>query len=467
MRQGGFAVLLALCWSVPPLHAQARSAPAVVALVGGTVIDTNDFGRETHDIRDSVVILRGNRIVRVGTRANTPIPRGARVVDCKEAFLLPGLVDGFAGLNSQAQANVTLYMGVTTIVGSGDDRRGVLKLDAAPSPHIYPIDSAGSQDDYSLLIHLPEWSAKLKEGKQPAELSPEDTELQLKETARRGTKAIWLGHNLTSANTKRILEECHRLRLATYGEFIATPYADGLAGGVNVLLHTTRYELGLVPEALQRPLVADPEGKAQNPAYAFLSALDPSAPRVTEYADRIKTSNAALMPTFSLQYLVLPDHRNLWKEPASAVLDPKGLHLPPDPVTGELKFPSQKMKDRVSADAAQFWKINQTMLGKHPIYLAASGASAMGTMPGISLHTELERLVRLGLTPREALAAATSNYAAQFGWKELGSIAKGKRADILILSADPTVSIANSREIRSVILDGIVLDRPALLNVSQ
>jgi len=85
-------------------------------------------------------------------------------------------------------------------------------------------------------------------------------------------------------------------------------------------------------------------------------------------------------------------------------------------------------------------------------------------MPGISMHTELELLVRLGLTPREALAAATSNYAEEFGWHELGLVEAGRRADILILDADPTADISNSRKIRSVILDGAILDRAPILN---
>jgi imidazolonepropionase-like amidohydrolase len=88
-------------------------------------------------------------------------------------------------------------------------------------------------------------------------------------------------------------------------------------------------------------------------------------------------------------------------------------------------------------------------------------------MPGISLHTELELLVRLGLSPREALAAATNNYALQFGWNELGLIAPGRRADILILDSDPTVNIWNARRISTVILDGQPLDRDSLLHLKK
>jgi hypothetical protein len=460
-----FGLLLSLAESNG--YAQSDKALPAIALTGGTLIDLSDSGHSTHDIPNAVVVLRDGRIEAAGPAALVKIPKNARTLDYKGAYILPGLVDGFAGLNSQAQANAWLYMGVTTIVGSGDDRRGILKLDAHPSPHVYPLDSAGSTDNYSLLISLPQWSRKLKEGDEPAELSEQETKVQIAETARRGTRVIWLGHNLTAANTKSIISECHGLGLITYGEFISTPYADGLKDGVDVLLHMTRYELGLVPPRLLQPLVQDPEGAAQEPAYAYLKQLDSAHPSITAYGSQIKASHAALMPTLSLDYLVLPDHTNLWKEPAASILDPNDLHQPPDPVTGEAKFPSKEARDRRIADAAHFWAINRTLQATHPLYLVASAASALGTMPGISTHTELELLVRLGLTPREALAAATSNYSEQFGWHELGLVEAGRRADLLILAADPTIDISNTRKIRSVILDGAVLDRAVLLHAPR
>jgi Amidohydrolase family len=445
-------------------HAQDGTGHGPIALVGGTLIDVSNSGHSTHDIPNAVVILRAGKIEAAGPAALVKIPSDVRKLDYRGTYILPGLVDGFAGLNSQAQANAWLYMGVTTIVGSGDDRRGILKLDAHPTPHDYPLDSAGSTDDYSLLIGLPQWSSKLKDRDEPAELTQQDTKAQIAETAKRGTRVIWLGHNLTTSNTKFIISECHRLGLITYGEFISTPYADGLKDGVDVLLHMSRYELGLVPFQLQQPLVKDPEGSALDTAYAYLGTLDAADASITAYGRQIKDSSAALMPTLSLDYLLLPDHRNLWKEPVASILDPKGLHEPPDRTTGEATFSSEERRARATAHATQFWAINRKLQGTHPAYLAASAASALGTMPGISMHTELELLVRLGLTPREALAAATSNYSERFGWHELGLVEAGRRADLLILSADPTADISNTRKIHSVILDGAVLDRDSLLH---
>lgn len=450
--------------SKPTVFAQGEKLPAI-ALVGGTLIDVSHGGHSGHDIPDGVVILRGGKIEAAGAAAQVKIPADAKKIDCTGAYILPGLVDGFAGLNSQAQANATLYMGVTTIVGSQDDRRGMLKRNAAPSPHIYLLDSVGYIDQYSLLFDLPQWKSRLKDGAEFVDLDEQGTKSQLEELAGRGVRVAWLGHELTAARTKFIITEAHRLGLIAYGEFISTPYAEGLKDGVDVLLHMSRYELGLVPARLQEPLVRDPEGAALGPVYEYLRRLQPDDASIKAYANQITAAGPALMPTLSLSYLQLPNHRNLWKEPAATILDPKAMYQPADPVTGEDPYRLDDSRRLEAADYEHFWVLNQAIQIAHPINLAGSGASAFGTMPGISMHTELELLVRLGLTPREALAAATSNYSEKFGWNELGLVEAGRRADLLILDADPVKDISNTRKIRSVILEGVVLDRTALLSV--
>lgn len=449
--------------------AESAKAPPAVALVGGTLIDVSNSGHSAHDIPNAVVVLRVGKIEAAGPATSVHVPKDARTIDIAGTYILPGLVDGFGGLNSQAQANAWLYMGVTTIVGFQDDRRGMLKLDAHPSPHIYPLDGAGFIDKYSLLFNLPLWNNKIKRGEEFQNLSEAETKTQLEELAARGTRAIWIGQDLIAAQTKFIIAECHRIGLVTYGEFIATPYSDALKDGVDLLLHMSRYELGLIPSRLQEPLVQDPFGLALAPAYEYLRQLNPADPSIAAYGKQIAASRAVLMPTLSLSYLQLPNHRNLWKEPAAAILDPKGLYLPSDPATGEAtaKYSSSDNRHLTGEDDARFWSINRALQAAHPTNLTGTGSPAFGTMPGISMHTELELLVRLGLTPREALAAATSNYSERFGWHELGLVEAGRRADLLILAADPTVDIANSRKIRSVIVEGVILDRDALLQIGR
>ncbi|MDR3774022.1 MAG: amidohydrolase family protein [Terracidiphilus sp.] len=466
--------------ALPKTAAPATAAaPAPLVLAGGTVVDVSDWGHSAKDLQDAIVIVRDGRVSEVGSRYAVTIPKGARVIDCAGKFLIPGLVDGFAGMNSQGQASADLYMGVTTVVGSSDDRRGSIDFAANPSPHLYLLDSIGSTDDWSLLAKRPEWAAKLKEGAHPAELSPDDTARQLADTAKLGTRALWLGHNLTAANTQWIIAHAHQLGLVTYGEFVSTPYKVGIEAGVDVLLHMSRYELGVIPDELQRPLVDDPQGAAANTAYDYSERFPATDVHVLDYAKFLATHHAALMPTFSLFYPSLPGHRNLWKEPAAALLDPARMFAPADRSTGEFNYPlapwtrrlpgvaqrylEEGQRKKADQAAMRLWRINETIFSAFPHYLAASGAPVFGSMPGISMHIELELLVRLGLSPREALAAASNNYALQFGWTELGQIAPGRRADILVVDGDPTANVWNARRISGLIVDGNVIDREALL----
>jgi hypothetical protein len=457
--------------------------PTPLILIGGTIVDVTNWGHSALDIQNSIVIIQNNRITDVGSRFLIQIPKNAQVIDCTGKFLIPGLIDGFTGMNSQGQANAHLYMGVTTIVASADERRGHIYSAANPKPHVYLLDSVGTTDNWSLLIGHDDWSAKLREGPHPTELSTEDTARQINATAKLGTRVLWLGWNITAANTQWINTRAHQLGLVTYGEFISTPYSVGIDSGVDVLLHMGRYELGVIPDELQRPLVDDPFGAAALTAHDYAEHLPPTDPHWRNYGKFIASHHAVLMPTFSLFYLNLPDHRNLWTEPAAALLDPANMYMPSDRKTGELNYTlsqwtrhvpafgqrwmEESLRKKADLSAMRLWRINQSIFTAYPHYLAASGAAAMGTMPGISLHTELELLVRIGLSPREALAAATNNYSIQFGWNELGQISPGRRADILVLDADPTTNVWNARRISTLIMDGNLIDRDSLLKLKK
>jgi hypothetical protein len=470
-------------WSQATEEVTPQPGPAALVLIGGTIIDVSDWGRSALDQQNSIVIIEDGKIAQVGSQSVIQVPPGAKVIDCTGKYLIPGLVDGFTGMNSQGQANADLYMGVTTIVASSDNRRGHIDFSANPKPHLYLLDSVGSTDNWSLLIGHDDWTTKLREGVHPIELSPEVTARQITATMKLGTRVLWLGWDITAANSQWIISRAHQLGLATYGEFISTPYTVGIDAGVDVLLHMGRYEIGVIPDELQRPLVSDPYGTAALTAYDYAQHLPPTDPHYRDYGHFIATHHSVLMPTFSLYYLNLPGHRNLWMEPAASILNPANMYMPSDPATGELNYPlpawtrhlpnfsvrwmEENQQKKADQTAMRLWRINQSIFMGYPHYLAASGAPSMGTMPGISLHTELEMLVRIGLSAREALAAATNNYALQFGWKELGQISAGRRADILVLDGDPTANIWNARRISTLIVDGNVVDRDSLLKLKH
>jgi len=95
--------------------------------------------------------------------------------------------------------------------------------------------------------------------------------------------------------------------------------------------------------------------------------------------------------------------------------------------------------------------------------LAGTDTSNPFCMPGFSLHDELGFMVRAGLTPMQALQTATLNPARFLGReKELGTVEKGKIADLMLLDANPLDDIANTKKIDSVIYGGTLYSRAQL-----
>jgi len=95
--------------------------------------------------------------------------------------------------------------------------------------------------------------------------------------------------------------------------------------------------------------------------------------------------------------------------------------------------------------------------------LAGTDANDTYAFPGSGLHDELEELVKAGLTPSEALVAATVSPARYFGVEgEYGSIAEGKAADMVLLRENPLTDIRNTRSIEAVVLGGRLYRREDL-----
>ena len=107
-----------------------------------------------------------------------------------------------------------------------------------------------------------------------------------------------------------------------------------------------------------------------------------------------------------------------------------------------------------------------------PRMIAAGARVVLGTDTGIEPghtfgsgeHVEMARWVQLGLTPSQAITAATQRPAELLGLKDMGTLAVGKRADFIVLDANPLDNIRNTRRISSVYLDGAKFDRDAILS---
>ncbi|HUN73210.1 MAG TPA: amidohydrolase family protein [Steroidobacteraceae bacterium] len=443
------------------------AGPPEVALVGGTLIDVDNFGETTADLVDSTVLIRGEVIVAVGRRSQVAIPPGARIVDVHGEYIIPGLIDGFAAQRSQGQANAHLAMGITTIIGMSDDRRGLL-LDEDPQPHIKRLEDVTGYD-LSGLDPAPESIGEIRA--RGRRLGPTELAAYVDTKAWDGDTVLWLGYSLDLEQLRAVVAAARRHKLATIGELGHASYVEAAEAGVQAFVHMERFMTEVAPPALRHALADDPfparPSALGSQFETFLGSLSPSAPEVRQYAARLAHTHAALVPTTTLYVSGTEvDRHNPWASEIGPLVDPHDVHAPLDPATGtqpRSRLRPREARDRELKETEALMRVQSAFIAKRVAFLAASGTTAFGVLPGDGLHWEMHLLTRLGLSPRQALAAATGNYARVFGWTDRGRIAPGCLADIVVLAKSPVESIDNSRAITRIYLAGRELDRPQLL----
>ncbi|NOX46468.1 MAG: amidohydrolase family protein [Chlorobi bacterium] len=416
---------------------------AITVIKGGTVLDLSNQGNSVKDLQDAYIIFEGNEILEIGLLSDREeFPTNAKIIDANGKYVLPGLIDGFAVLNNQSYANAYLYSGVTTIIGVDGGRRGPFYFEADPSPGYYMLESVGD-DPKPDSAHLADLF-KLHE---------------------KGYKIALLKYELRPAQLRFINNEAHKLGMGTIGELGFTSYKEAANMGIDAFVHTTRYSLDVAPEEMHKTVAANPfSDDLDSPKwkyYQYLFNLDTADKALQNHAEVLASSETYLMPTMSLLYADLPDSKNPWDEAVAAILDPNDINNPVDRKTGRHNY-TDEQQENYSAVGLQELKIETVYRNAGSHYLAGSATDVWGTMPGISLHNELGLLTRIGLSNREALAAATTNFNKAFGWKT-GKIEKGFEADILILDKNPLDKLENLKEIDVLINNGKVLDRNNLL----
>jgi len=448
MKSNTLTLLAGLVLCAPACAAQAQgtrltpeSSETTVALVGATLIDVSAAGRSEMDISDAVVVIEGDRILSAGPRAETQIPADARVIDVAGCWILPGLIDGFATLNNQSYADAYLEMGVTSIVAVGGGRRGPIDTTCDPSPGLYRLEGLGDEP-------MPSVAA---------------VEAEVDRLAAEGYHVVLLMYGLRRDQLRAAHARARSHGMATIGELGFSSYSFGNEVGLDAFVHTTRYSLDAAPHYLTEGVAHEPFSNDLESDkwkyYHWLSTTDLDQEAVHEHARRIGRGPAAIMPTLSLLYLDLAQHENPWTFPVAEFLDAADVNAPADPATGRHVYDDDHATAYARlAERMLQWERRYRAAGAR--YLAGSATDVWGTMPGISLHTELELLTRVGLAPREVLAAATSNTAETLHLDGLGAVSAGKQADILVVASNPLEDVRSLRDIRLVVADGDLLQPP-------
>jgi hypothetical protein len=439
-----------------------------IAVVGATLIDLSNYGRSSNDIADSVVLIANGKIVTAGPAAQVKIPATATRIDAQGQFLIPGLIDGFGALRNQEFANAYLYDGVTTVYvgsilpGGGGDGEVKILRDASPGPRLFlgaPMTGYSEQgadpSDKSMTEH------RLHDKR----LSNEQLIARVDRLADQGYRGVTISYDVWPDQADVIVAEAKRRGLATVGELGFTTYPYGIRAGIDALLRNDLYQMELAP-AVAKMAFADDQ-KSGGPAFRAVCNMDLNSNEVTNFGKQLADSQTSLMPTLVLEATADSlDVPNPWSAPSAAIIRAGDLDTPVDKATGASGYLAGLPAERreVVRKCAQHKEALDGRLYKLGAkFLAASTAPSYGIMPGSGLHEEIALLHRIGLSPREAIAAATSNYAEIYGWKDVGRIEPGRVADVLILSDDPRADTSAVDHIRAIIFRGSVLDRSHLL----
>jgi amidohydrolase family protein len=452
------------CLAVQSAHA------APVAIVHGTLIDVSHYGLGAADIDDATIVLRDGRIESAGAARAVTIPKDARIVDARGRFIVPGLIDGYGGMRTPGFAKAYLYDGVTSVYvaisndfGDGENTGRVLR-DTQPGPRLL---RGAVMTGYSPNGDDVDPAAMAKHRTDDARLTDAQLRARIDTLAADGVRGVTISYDTWPDQIATIARAARAHAMAAVDEPGFANYPDAIQAGVAAFPHNDRYETELALASHWLTYSDGPGGMKLRDAYHDVCTADPSAPALTDYGTMLSKSRTALLPLLSIEATADGlDVPNPWSAKSSVLIRPGDLDNPVDPVTGAAPYLAQLPAERRTpvrdcAKHRQLIEARLHALGAH--YLAGSGAPAYGIMPGSGLHGELALLVRIGLTPREALAAATSNFADVYGWTDIGRVEAGRDADLLILDADPRKAVSALDRIHMVLLNGTAVDRDRLL----
>ena len=407
-----------------------QSANAVraarLAITGATLEDST--GRPA--VPDSVILIEHGVITAAGPRASITIPRDATVLDATGKYAIPGLWDMHAHYEQVEWGPIYLAAGVTTVRDVGNEfdfiRTVHDELDRAEPPAIGPhLEFAGIIDG----------TGRLSLGAVIAD-TPQEAVAWVAKYQAAGARQIKIYSSVKPDVVKAIAAEAHARGMTVTGHI---PEGMTAIEGVNDGMDQINHLQYLVPYFTRRP--QDANGK---PDRTKPPDPDLDGERGKELLAVLEQHHTVIDPTIAL--FEMGDHSGPLDR-----LEPGVDHLPPQLKQALDTPPGPEER------AAAMREIDLGVLRRvHDAHISVVAGTDQ-SIPGYSLHREIELYVEAGFTPLEALQAATIQAARAVGVeKESGSLEVGKRGDVLLLDADPLADIHNSRRVWRTVAAGTV-----------
>ena len=441
--------LLAACSKVADRLGVPRDR--VIALEGATLID----GAGGAPKQDVLIVIRNGHIEAIARVNEIPVPRGAERINLAGKTVIPGLVDAHAHVERWAAGRYIAW-GVTTVRdlhGSTDSviaLRNDMNLGSIVGPRMF---TAGAMID----------------GVPPT--YPNATGIRTPDEARRavdqhavaGADYLKVYTKITPNLLRPLIDEAEKLRLPVAAHLGKTDALTAARAGVVSIEHMA----GVVQAATGDPTYA-------NAHSSFLTGwtieekgwagLDSST--IARTARTLAQTKVAIVPT-----LIVHDMLSRLDNPI--LLTRPGMEDVPESAQSVRSVPSLLRRTGWRAgDFAAFRRSRRRQDQFVREYKRAGGAIAAGSdaanqllIPGYSLHEEMALLVAAGLTPLEAITAATRRGGQLLHADSLGLLTPGKVADLVVLNGNPAGNIAATRRIAMVMIRGRMI-RPDSLRAT-
>ncbi len=425
----------------------------VVALTHATVFD----GTGAPARRDQTLVIRDGRIAALGPSASTPAPEGATIIDLSGKSVMPGMVmmhehlyyptgPGVYGQLGESFVQLYLAGGVTTM-RTGGNVHGVMDL------NMKRLIEAGSKAGPAIDATAPYLNGPNNFQQMRVLTGPEDARRQVNYWADEGATSFKAYMAISRADLGAAIDEAHTRGLKVTGHLCSVTYAEAADLGIDNLEHGFLASTDFVED--KRPDVCPGQATGQR-SIAGLSPDDPGfLALMRKLIDRnvTLTTTPTVFETFTpgrpmppgLDVLVAPLREQFEQGYARTARNTQSIYT--------ILFPKG-----LALDLAFFRAGGRLTAGTDP-------TGGGGVIPGFSNQRTIEILVEAGFTVPEAIRIVTLNGAEYLERAaDIGSLAVGKQADVVVINGDPSTSVADIRKVELVFKQGLGFDSARLVD---
>lgn len=437
MRAKACLLVIALLVNCSLLFAQDKPAPnKVLAFVNVNVVPMD---RE-RILAGQTVIVSDGRITEIGPAAQIKVPEGALRVDGSGKYLMPGLAEmhGHLPPPNQGEQNTNAFLtlfvanGVTTVrtmygfPNSLDIRKRVVNGDIL-GPTLY--------------LACPALSGQ-------SAPNPDEAEKLVRKYKQDGYDLLKIHEGLSVATYDRIVATANELKIPFGGHI---PNAVGLEHAIKAKQSSVEHLDGFI-EALEKDDSPIKNADGQTRSFKLINHLDEG--KLPSLLALITETGAWNTPTMALW-----ENINGEEKVEALRARPEMRFVPPQMVNGWTQQRQNILDDGPGPDVglrvlALRNRILKALAAGDRVLLG-SDAPQLFSVPGFSLHREMQAMVNAGLTPYQVLTAGTRNPAVYLNAsKEFGTVEVGKRADLILVNENPLKDVANVAKRSGVVLRG-------------